>query len=254
MMRIFRAMAIAFSTYSRIPMPQVEWSEENQKLCMCFFPLVGAVVGICLAAWLWLADFLGFGALMKGAFGAVIPLLVTGGIHMDGFMDTCDAVASWQPREKRLEILKDTHTGAFAVIGCAAYLLCMAAIMGEMGAKEMLAVVPCFVLSRAMSALMLTYLPNARKSGMLSDITKSLEKKAATAACAGFAALCAAAFLLMQGWAGLLPIAAAAVCALYYRHFAMKTFGGVTGDLAGWFVQISEAAMLLMVMTGGKIG
>ena len=53
-MRVIRSFVIAFSTYSRIPMPQVEWSDENRKYSMCFFPLIGAVIGLILWGWLWL--------------------------------------------------------------------------------------------------------------------------------------------------------------------------------------------------------
>ena len=119
-MRVIRSFVIAFTTYSRVPMPQVEWSEENRKYAMCFFPLIGAVIGAALWLWLLLCDRLALGALLRGAGGAMIPLLVTGGIHMDGFMDTSDALASWQPKEKRLEILKDSRIGAFAAMGCCA--------------------------------------------------------------------------------------------------------------------------------------
>ncbi len=118
-MRVIRSLCIAFSTYSRIPVPQVAWTDENRKYSMCFFPLIGAVIGLLLWGWLALCDALGFGALLRGAVGALLPILVTGGIHMDGFMDTSDALASWQSPEKRLEILKDSHVGAFAVLGCA---------------------------------------------------------------------------------------------------------------------------------------
>ena len=120
-MRVIRSMFIAFSTYSRIPVPQVEWSDENRKYTMCFFPLIGAVIGLLLWGWLWLCAALAIGPVLRGAVGALIPLLVTGGIHMDGFMDTSDAMASWQTKERRLEILKDSHVGAFAVIGCVGY-------------------------------------------------------------------------------------------------------------------------------------
>lgn len=85
-----------------------------------------------MRGWLALCDALGFGALLRGAVGALLPILVTGGIHMDGFMDTSDALASWQSPEKRLEILKDSHVGAFAVLGCAGYLLLDAALLSEL--------------------------------------------------------------------------------------------------------------------------
>lgn len=122
-MPVIRSFLIAFSTYSRIPVPQVEWTEENRRYSMCFFPLVGLVIGLAVWGWFALCAKLGIGPFLRGAAAALLPLLISGGIHMDGFMDTLDALASWQPPEKRLEILKDSHTGAFAVMGCAGYLL-----------------------------------------------------------------------------------------------------------------------------------
>ena len=197
-MRLMRAIAIAFSTYSRIPMPRVDWSEENQRYSMCFFPLVGLAVGLALWLWLWLCDLWALGAFARGAIGAALPLLVSGGIHMDGFMDTLDAMASWQPREKRLEILKDVHTGAFAVMGCGAYLLAMAGILSEARAGQGLAIAACFVLSRALSALALVWFPKARKGGMLAGFARTAKEKAVTGACCAYLALCAAAFLCAQ--------------------------------------------------------
>ena len=117
------AFIIAFSTYSRIPMPQVEWNEKHMKYAICFFPLVGAVVGLLALGWGWLCRFLDLGELLQAAGWTALPLLVTGGIHMDGFCDTVDALSSHQSRERKLEILKDSHTGAFAVIFCGVWLL-----------------------------------------------------------------------------------------------------------------------------------
>ena len=101
-------------------MPNVEWKPESMRYMMCFFPLVGVVIGLLLAGWVWLSGALGFGAILRGAGSVLIPAAVSGGIHLDGFADTCDALASNAGPERRGEILKDPHTGAFAVIG-----LCM---------------------------------------------------------------------------------------------------------------------------------
>ena len=79
-MRMIRSLLIAFSTYSRIPVPQVEWTEENRRYSMCFFPLVGLVTGLILWGWLALCDHFGFHLLLRGAGAALIPLAVTGGI------------------------------------------------------------------------------------------------------------------------------------------------------------------------------
>ena len=189
-MRLMRAIAIAFSTYSRIPMPRVDWSEEKTSAIACVFSRSSGW------RWDWFCGY-GCGCAICGALGVCarrdrrgLPL-VSGGIHMDGFMDTLDAMASWQPREKRLEILKDVHTGAFAVMGCGAYLLAMAGILSEARAGQGLAIAACFVLSRALSALALVWFPKARKGGMLAGFARTAKEKAVTGACCAYLALCA---------------------------------------------------------------
>ena len=250
-MRVICSLIIAFSTYSRIPMPQVEWSNENRKYTMCFFPLIGAVIGLLLWGWLRLCDALAIGPVLRGAAGALIPLLVTGGIHMDGFMDTSDAMASWQTKERRLEILKDSHAGAFAVMGCAGYLLLDAAVLSEVQNAAML---PCiFVLSRSLSAWAMAAFQSARPSGMLDAFAQAAHKRLVTISCAVYIVLCAACWLVLGGWLGIACLAAAALCLMCYKRMAYKNFGGVTGDLAGWFLQITELVLTILVVLGGKL-
>ena len=114
---LLESLDVAFSMYSAIPMPQIEWNERNMKYMMAFFPMVGVVQGALLLGFSLLAQALGLGFVLFAAVAALLPLFVTGGIHLDGFCDTVDALSSHQTREKKLEILKDPHTGAFAVMG-----------------------------------------------------------------------------------------------------------------------------------------
>ena len=252
-MHLIRSFLIAFSTYSRIPVPQVEWTEENRRYAMCFFPLVGAVLGGILWGWLALSDALKTGALIRGAAAALLPLAVTGGIHMDGYMDVLDALASWQPKEKRLEILKDSHAGAFAVMGCAGYLLQSAALFSEAKTAQGPLLICVFVLSRTLSALALTLLRNARPQGMLDDFSRAAQKRQILVSSGIYGAVCLAVWALAGGWTALLCPAAAALCFVYYRHMAYKQFGGVTGDLAGWFLQVTELALTAVIVLGGKL-
>ena len=131
-MRLFESLLIALSTYSAVPVPQFDWNEKNMRYAICFFPAVGVLCGAALWLWAVLAQATGMSGVLFAAIAACLPILVTGGIHMDGFMDTSDALASWQSPEKRLEILKDSHVGAFAVLGCAGYLLLDAALLSEL--------------------------------------------------------------------------------------------------------------------------
>ena len=122
-MSILRSLASALLMYSRIPAPRVEWREENRRYALCFFPLVGAVIGGLLLLWERLCALLEIGVTVRGAVCVLLPILVTGGIHIDGFCDTTDAVSSYADKQKRLEIMKDPHIGSFAVIGLCSMLL-----------------------------------------------------------------------------------------------------------------------------------
>lgn len=130
-MNLLGSLAIAFSMYSRIPMPQVSWTKERMKYAMCFFPLIGVVIGALTYGSVLVLTVLKLDWMAK-ILPVLVPLIVTGGIHMDGFLDVTDARASHAPVEKKLEILKDPHTGAFAIIGCCVYLLLYVAVFGEM--------------------------------------------------------------------------------------------------------------------------
>ena len=252
-MRLIHSFIIAFSTYSRIPMPQVEWTEERRRYVMCFFPLIGAAIGMLLWLWLLLCDRLAIGPLLRGAVGAVLPLLVSGGIHMDGFMDASDAMASWQTAERRLEILKDSHTGAFAVMGCAGYLLVLAGLMSEASAQAAPLLAMCFVLSRALSAWAMTVMRNARPGGMLGGFAHSARRRAVLLSSAAYALACMAVWIVRDGWIAAACAAAAVICILCYRRMAYRYFGGVTGDLAGWFVQVTELCLIAVIILGGKL-
>ena len=252
-MRLIRSLLIAFSTYSRIPVPQVEWNEENRRYSMCFFPLVGLVTGLLVWGWLSLCACLKMGPFLQGAVAALLPLLITGGIHMDGYMDTTDALASWQPQEKRLEILKDSHTGAFAVMGCAGYLLLSAALYSEADPAAGLRLAGVFVLSRALSAFALVRMRSARNRGMLDDISRVAEKRLVTLSGGVYALLCLVLWLATGVRTALLCVLAAVLCYLYYQHMSYKQFGGVTGDLAGWFLQVTELVLTAVIVIGGKL-
>lgn len=252
-MRVIRSLLIAFSTYSRIPVPQVEWTAENRRYSMCFFPLVGMVVGLMLWSWMALCDYLGINVFLRGAAAALLPLVITGGIHMDGYMDTVDVLASWQPAEKRLEILKDSHAGAFAVMACAGYLLLSAALYSDADASASLRLAAVFVLSRALSAWALAVLKGAREQGMLDDFSRTTQTRLVTVSGCIYALICMVIWMLTGGWIALFCMAAAGFCFLGYRRMAYRQFGGVTGDLAGWFLQVTELVLTAVIVIGGKL-
>ena len=112
MRRIWNSFKIAFAMYSKIPMPRADWEKENMRYMMCFFPFVGIVIGALMVGWSFLSGKLGVGDSLRSVIYVLIPVLVTGGIHLDGLLDTADALSSWQPKEKKLEISEGFQCGS----------------------------------------------------------------------------------------------------------------------------------------------
>jgi len=256
-MKIFRWMAVSFSLYSRIPMPRFEWKEEDMAHSLCFFPWVGAVTGALVVGVGLLFYLFGLPFWVSGILALLIPVLITGGFHLDGYMDTKDALSSYAEKEKKLEILKDPHAGSFAVIGIVTRViffglsLCLFMMWGNV--RTLIALGILFVNARALSGILALTLPKAKKDGMLVNETKGKNTGDLV-------------FLIIQLVLGIAGTAVAdfrlaipEICfggffVLYYKSKMIKEFGGVTGDTAGYFVTVFEsdfcilAAILLGVL------
>lgn len=247
-MKLLRPLIIAFSVYSRLPMPNVAWNEHDNRLALAFLPLVGCIVACCFFAIQALS--MGWSPLLRGALSLAAVVLVTGGIHMDGFLDTCDAISSLKEKDERLAILKDVHVGAFAVIRGLVYALLMMALYAECDRPAAMAM--GFVLSRCGALVLLCTLPNARKGGMLYAFQENLMKRAVLASAAVFAVLASIGALVSAFPAALVAIALLTAFAAYFHGKAHKLFGGMTGDLAGYALQMMELCWALGIVLGGK--
>ena len=248
-MTIIKAMAIACAMYSKIPMPKVDWNEKNMRYALCFFPLVGFLEGAVFFAVFSFLGYLNAPELMKAAVLFAVPILITGGIHMDGFLDTMDALSSYQTKERKLEILKDSHTGAFAIIGCAVYtVLYLGGLSGLEDGRSCLLVCTGFVISRSFSGLSLVLFKGARKNGLAYTFSSSAHKKITRTVLAAVLIVFACLAVSLDGAAGTVMVTGAAAVFAYYRYMSYKEFGGITGDLAGFFLQVCELVMLYGVV------
>ena len=102
MKNALRSVAMAFSMFSRLPMPRVEWRPENMHYMLAAYPLVGVAEGALLLLWAWACRALAFGTALFAAGMTLLPLALNGGVHLDGFADTLDAMASHAPPQRRL--------------------------------------------------------------------------------------------------------------------------------------------------------
>ena len=242
---------IAISMYSIIPVPAKEWRKENMAAAICFLPVVGILVGAVLFLWQLLCVGLGIETVIFASVAAIIPVILTGGIHMDGFMDTADALGSHKSREEKLAIMKDSHAGAFAILWCAAYLLLSFGVYWALYEKTYFWLVGIiFVLSRCLCAISALTLPAARDGGILVAFTEFAKNRAAIVIMLVISVLCVAGVAYFDLYVGIVYAVIAIVIFFVYRGLALKQFGGVTGDTSGFFIQICELCLLYGVLIG----
>lgn len=247
-MSIINSFFIALSMYSRIPVPRVDWKKENMRYAMCFFPMIGVAIGAVMYLAGWLLDKVAVGTMFRGVVFTLIPIIITGGIHMDGFMDTMDALGSWGDREKKLEILKDSHAGAFAILGMGCYLMWSVAVWNELPAEVLGVCGVSFVLSRALSGFSVVTFPAARNSGLLKMFQDGAQKKVVRITMCLYVAAAVIMMAVMDARAMTGAVAGAMIAFLYYVVVSRKQFGGVTGDLAGFFLETAELAMFTGIL------
>lgn len=252
-MSFVRSIIMAFACFSAIPMPHIDWDDAGQRHMLAAFPLVGVVIGACVWLWGTFAAQLGLGAALHGAGITLVPVLLTGGIHLDGFADTVDALGSHASPERKREIMKDPHVGAFAIMGICCYLLAYFSLACEVTAGDLLPVACIPVASRCLSAFATVSFPAAKREGMLAHEQTSANPAVVRAVASGIFVAVAVAMIAHSPAVG----AAAALSGLatlgLVRRLALREFGGMSGDLAGYLLQMSELAMLACVVLVGRL-
>ena len=250
MKQLWNSFKIAFAMYSKIPMPQSDWTRENMRYIMCFFPLIGVIIGAL--TWLWgnLGPSAAQSRLFYAAVLVLIPVFVTGGIHLDGLLDTSDALHSYQPRERKLEILEDSHAGPFAIIAAVVYFLLYLGAYSELTCRGLKLVCIGFVLSRALGGFSIAAFPMAKDTGLAAAFSDGAQKKTVRVTCICYAAVCALLMLWLEPVIGGCILAGTALEYGYYYTMSRKEFGGITGDLAGFHMQVSELVICLSAVIG----
>lgn len=239
----------ALAMYSRIPVPEIEWNEKNHRYSLCFFPIIGLIIGLLEYFWGTFCNYYITGRFFYSVISVAIPVMITGGIHLDGFCDVLDAKYSYAEKEKKLEIMKDSRVGAFAVIGILIYFLLQSGFYSEIGSeKGFLSATVIFTISRALSGIGAVTLKCAKKNGTLQSFSEPADRKITIFILTMIYILCILFLMYIDITCGIGIFIVSTLCFFYYRNFSYKTFGGITGDLAGYFLQLCEIVMLGTVL------
>ena len=232
MVKWWYAFWMCWGMFCAIPCPVKIWDEKARPRMLSCFPFLGLVVG-----GLWcLLTFLPAGGARAFLLTAA-PFLLTGCIHLDGFMDCCDAIFSRRDLEKRQQILKDSHVGSFAVIGMTLLALCSFALWLDSGEVPLVPLVLLPVAVRSAAAIAVTCMKPMGHSQYAGVFDK--QERWNTLCLPVVCLLLSCSLALVWGWQGIAPAAGAVGYGLAV-WYASRQLGGMSGDVSGFALTLGE--------------
>lgn len=230
--------ALRFLTVLPVPgLPPM--TEDSIGRAIPWFPLGGLLIGALLvpvafvATWLW-------GALAGAALTVVAWGIITAGLHLDGVSDTFDAVMSWRPRERKLEIMKDSRIGAMGAMALVAVLLLKVAFLSAAGDRWLPALLLAPAFGRWADIYGIFMFPAAREGGLGRSFQQHVRPSELLWATAGVVALA----LLAGGLRGVIALLAVWLGTQLLARWWTRDLGGLTGDTYGALCEIGEVIVL----------
>jgi adenosylcobinamide-GDP ribazoletransferase len=223
-----------------------EQAEAAPRLVVgaAYFPLVG----LLLACLLWLLMLLLTPLVPQLALAALLVVglvILTGGLHLDGLMDTCDGLLGGSTRERKLEIMRDSHVGSFGVLGGICILLLKFALFASVNIHGLpLALLLALPSARWAMLLALRVFPSARSTGLGAAYHQAVTTEGVL-----LAAIIALAIVLVTGQLiGLIVWVTVTMVALVLGFWITRSIGGLTGDSYGAIAEVVEVLALLVVV------
>ena len=246
-MGLLKGFVMSLGMFSIIPVPKNNWNDKYIPWVIPSLPLVGILIGL-----IWYA--LAFGLkqfsvppLLHGATALFIPFILSGFIHADGYMDTADAVYSRRDLAEKKRILKDPNVGAFAVIAIVGIILfqfcAVQTILNAEKALLIFAFIPA--ISRCVAGIAMLNLKPVFETGYNASLKDNTKRRHSIFICL------LAAIILLTAWFTLgltaLALLIGALFGILATIYLYRQFQGLSGDLCGCIITISEFAALLCI-------
>jgi adenosylcobinamide-GDP ribazoletransferase len=237
------ALLSAFHFLTTIPLlPKRPYSHEEFGRAVGFFPLVGLVIGGILLGVHYLLSLV-FPPSVVVTLILVTWLALTGALHLDGFLDTCDGLLGGYDEDSRLEIMRDERIGAYAFAGGVMLLLIKFTTLGAV-TNLMAALLLAPTLGRWSLSLAIVAFPYAREKGLGRGVKDHATWRQVLLATVMTLLV---AFFTAQ-WLGLVVVGIVSIVIWLCARFTMKRIPGLTGDIYGAICEITELVVLLLLI------
>jgi adenosylcobinamide-GDP ribazoletransferase len=251
---VIAGLRLAVTTFTVLPVRTGVVDRRAAGVAMTLAPLVGAGLGLVLAAVAILLKLATAPPLLTGVVVVAGAALLTRALHLDGLADVLDALGSYADRERALAIMKQPDIGPFGVVGLVLVLLGQVAAVTAISSRSWLAVLAGLVVGVAAGRLAVTAacrrgVPPARQEGLGALVAATTSGWAAVA---WFCVLAAAAVPAVPGrpWQGPLALAAGLAVAWLLTRHAVRRLGGITGDVLGAALELATTVTLTTMALG----
>lgn len=247
MKREFHLFLTAVMFYTRIPCPSwVEYSQDYLNKATRYFPLIGWIVGGGMAAVFYISQYL-FTIPIAVVLAMITGVLMTGAFHEDGFADTCDGFGGGWTKERILEIMKDSRSGAYALIGTSLMLLLKFSALVALAEIHIGFCISALFLAHSLSrfsAVYITFTESYVREDELSKAKPIAKKMSFPSFLVAFMWVIPA-FILLQNPIYIAVLTPVFLSTLYLKSYFKKWIGGYTGDCLGASQQVNEIVILL---------
>jgi adenosylcobinamide-GDP ribazoletransferase len=236
----------ALSFLTILPIGQNSVSDERDLArSMAFFSLVGLLIGLLLALGYFLLSFLLHKSLVLWLTLGLLAFL-TRGLHLDGFADTVDGLASGGPREKILEVMRDSRIGAFGVIGLIFLIGAKYLSLDQMLDQSIPRTLILMAVMGRNSMVLVCYRSAYARSG--EGLAKPFAENLTTRETILSSVIAFGIGLLLMGVMGIVVFLGTGLFSLGYRFFFIKKLKGITGDILGGVNELAELICLILLV------
>ena len=248
-----RSFLIALQFLTRIPVRLKDTPSERQiAFSQLYYPLVGLLIGVVLILLAWVLQ--DVPTVLRAAIVLTGWVLISGGLHLDGLADSADDWAGGLgDRDKTLAIMKDPSCGPAGVVSIvlllllkfsALYALLEASASASLLSLPLLVIVIAPMLARTVPSLLFLTTPYVRQNGLGSALVAGLPRRSLVFVIV----IVVTSVLLLAGSIGLWLVLAVMVVFILARRLMIQRIGGVTGDVAGALIEITEMSVLVCAL------
>lgn len=239
-----RLLLLALQFLTSIPVKIKFIKAGDFAKSLAYFPFVGLILGVFLACANNLMVILSFDEFVLNVIVVVLLVILTAGLHLDGLADTFDALLSGKPKDKMLEIMRDSRIGVMGVLGLICIILLKISLIYSISASlKASALILMCVISRWCMVFIISLFPYARQEGKAKIFMQGMTIKIFA-----LSSISALTFMyLIWGVKSLLLLGVAALCAYLIAKSISKKIGGITGDNIGAINELAEVIVLLVI-------